>query len=111
MDQEVLTKMLAFSSMLSVFVLAAVQLVKVSVTIPKKLVPLMSVAVGMVVGAVAYPFTDLQLALRLWAGALSGLSATGLFEAAFNKPRSGSGDNAAGSTGSARTGKKPPSAG
>ncbi|WP_438433455.1 holin [Gorillibacterium sp. sgz500922] len=108
MDQELLTRMLAFSSMLSVFVLAAVQLVKVSVTVPKKLIPLMSVVVGMAVGAVAYPFTDLHLALRLWAGALSGLSATGLFEAAFNKPRTGSGDGGGEGTGS---GKEPPSAG
>ncbi|MEO3947493.1 holin [Gorillibacterium sp. CAU 1737] len=92
MDQELLTRMLAFSSMLSVFVLAAVQLVKVTVPIPKRLVPLTGVALGMLIGLVAYPFTDLTLVLRLWAGALSGLSATGLFEAAFNRPRNGEGE-------------------
>jgi len=34
------------------------------------------------------PFTEMGLVLRLWAGGLAGLSATGLFELAFSK-RSG----------------------
>lgn len=100
MDQENLTRMLAFSSMLSVFVMAAVQLVKVSFPLPKKRIPLIGVILGMFIGAVAYPFTDLTLALRLWAGALSGLSATGLFEAAFNRPRNGGGGTGGGNSSS-----------
>ncbi|MNC63461.1 hypothetical protein D3C75_1135830 [compost metagenome] len=45
----------------------------------------MGLAIGLFIGAVSYPFTDMALILRLWAGGLAGLSATGLFELAFNK--------------------------
>lgn len=85
MDNQNLTNVLAFASTLSVFVLSGVQLVKVTVNVPKNILPLIGVGVGMLVGAAAYPFTEMELVLRLWAGALAGLSATGLFELAFNK--------------------------
>ncbi|WP_379131444.1 holin [Paenibacillus sp. sgz500958] len=81
---------LAFASVLAVFVLALVQLVKNSVAIPRNAVPSVGLLIGLLVGAAAYPFTDLGLTLRLWSGALAGLSATGLFELAF-QDRSGSG--------------------
>ncbi|MFC3749845.1 holin [Paenibacillus sp. GCM10012306] len=84
MENQNLSNVLAFASLLSVFVLTGVQLVKVTVKVPKNMVPLIGVIVGMLIGAAAYPFTDMELVLRLWAGALSGLSATGLFELAFN---------------------------
>lgn len=84
-QNEILTNMLAFASVLSVFVLALVQLVKVTVDIPKNWIPFIGLVIGMLVGAAAYPFTDMGLVLRLWAGGLAGLSATGLFELAFNQ--------------------------
>ncbi|MFE4709493.1 MULTISPECIES: holin [unclassified Paenibacillus] len=84
MENQNLTNVLAFASLLSVFVLTGVQLVKVTVKVPKNILPLIGVIVGMLIGAAAYPFTDMELVLRLWAGALAGLSATGLFELAFN---------------------------
>ena len=85
MQNEVLTNVLTFATVLSVFVLALVQLVKKSINIPANVVPLVGLVVGMLVGLAAYPFTDLDLTLRLWAGGLAGLSATGLFELAFSK--------------------------
>ncbi|WP_042199974.1 holin [Paenibacillus camerounensis] len=85
MVNEALNNVLAFASVLAVFVMALVQLVKNSVNLPKQLVPAVGLAVGLIVGAVSYPFTDMPLVLRLWAGGLAGLSATGLFELAFNK--------------------------
>ncbi|BAQ08829.1 predicted protein [Bacillus sp. OxB-1] len=39
-----------------------------------------STIMGIFVGFAASPFTDLDVVLRLWAGGLAGLSATGLFE-------------------------------
>lgn len=84
MNNQNLTDVLAFASLIAVFVLAAVQLVKNTVNLPKNIVPLVGVVIGLVIGLVAYPFTDLVLTLRLWSGALAGLSATGLFELAFN---------------------------
>ncbi|WP_019911245.1 holin [Paenibacillus sp. HW567] len=85
MGNDALNNVLAFASVLAVFVMALVQLVKNSVKIPRNLVPAVGLIIGLFVGAVAYPFTDMNLVLRLWAGGLAGLSATGLFELAFNK--------------------------
>nr|WP_110944975.1 holin [Paenibacillus phocaensis] len=75
-----MNNVMAFASVLAVFVLALVQLVKTTINLPKNIVPLIGVVIGILVGAAASPFTDLDLVLRLWAGGLAGLSATGLFE-------------------------------
>ncbi|MBU5673266.1 holin [Paenibacillus brevis] len=75
-----MNNVLAFASVLAVFVLALVQLVKTTVNLPKNIIPLVGVVIGVMVGAAATPFTELDLSLRLWAGGLAGLSATGLFE-------------------------------
>ncbi|WP_310830368.1 holin [Paenibacillus pedocola] len=83
-----LNDVLAFASVLAVFVLAVVQLLKSNIRMAKKLIPFMGLATGLLIGLAAYPFTDLALTLRLWAGGLAGLSATGLFELAFSN-RSG----------------------
>ncbi|MNR93700.1 Phage holin [compost metagenome] len=83
MDNVNLTAVLAFASVLAVFVLAGVQLVKTTVNIKKNLLPVIGLVIGLVIGALAAPFTDLDITLRLWAGGLAGLSATGLFELAF----------------------------
>lgn len=85
MDNANLTAVLAFASVLAVFVLAGVQFVKTTVNVPKNIVPAIGLVIGLIIGVVAFPFTDLGLVLRLWAGGLAGLSATGLFELAFNK--------------------------
>ncbi|MBY9082396.1 holin [Paenibacillus sp. HN-1] len=85
MDNQKLTDVLAFASVLAVFVLAGVQFIKTTISVPKNIIPLIGVVIGLVIGWAAAPFTDLELVLRLWSGALAGLSATGLFELAFNK--------------------------
>ncbi len=71
---------LAFASVLSAIIVALVQLVKNTVNVPKNLVPLIGLVIGVLIGLAAYPFTDLEMVPRLWAGGLAGLSATGLFE-------------------------------
>ncbi|MEK3757867.1 holin [Paenibacillus sp. FSL P4-0338] len=88
MYNDALNSVLAFASVLAVFVMALVQLVKNRLNLPRNVVPAVGLVIGLLVGAAAYPFTDMNLILRLWAGGLAGLSATGLFELAFNK-RSG----------------------
>lgn len=85
MNNAILTQVLSFASILAVFVMSIVQLVKTTLNINKNLVPLVGILVGLLIGVVAYPFTDMDLVLRLWSGGLAGLSATGLFELAFNK--------------------------
>lgn len=81
---EILDDVMAFASILAVFVLAIVQLVKNSINVPRNAVPIIGLVIGLLIGVVAYPFTELDIVLRLWAGGLAGLSATGLFELVFN---------------------------
>ncbi|WP_151737328.1 holin [Paenibacillus tengchongensis] len=84
MNNELFNHVLAFATTLSVVILALVQLIKNNLNLPRNVIPFIGLGVGLLVGALAYPFTDLNLTLRLWAGGLAGLSATGLFELAFN---------------------------
>ncbi|MEK4761455.1 holin [Viridibacillus sp. FSL E2-0187] len=55
-------------------------LIKRTVTFKKNLIPLTAFAVNIFIGFAAYPFTDSDLVLRLWAGAFAELSAVGIFE-------------------------------
>lgn len=41
---------------------------------------LIALIAGILLGAVAFPFTELGAVERLWAGALAGLGAMGLFD-------------------------------
>lgn len=88
MDNQNLTDVLAFASVIAVFVLAGVQFVKKTVNVPNNLLPAIGLVIGLLIGAAGYKFTELDLVLRLWAGGIAGLSATGLFELAFSN-RSG----------------------
>lgn len=85
MVNQNLNDVLAFASVLAVFVMAVVQLVKNTINLPKNIIPLVGVLIGLLLGLAFYPFTDLQTIERLWGGGLAGLSATGFFELAFNK--------------------------
>lgn len=80
-----MTDVLIFATVLAPIILALVQLVKKTVNIKNNLVSLIAFAVGLFVGVVAAPFTDLDIVLRLWAGGLAGLAATGLFELMDNQ--------------------------
>lgn len=74
-------QVMMFATILCPVVVALVELVKRTVTsAPKNMFPALSFVIGLAIGAVAYPFTEMDLVLRLWAGGLAGLSATGLFE-------------------------------
>jgi hypothetical protein len=81
-------QVLIFATILVPIVTALVELVKRTVKMPRNFVPLLAFVLGFVVAALAYPFTDLAIDLRLWAGAFAGLAATGLFELTMN-PRKG----------------------
>lgn len=73
-------QVLVFATMLLPIITALVEVIKRAFPIPKNLLPVFSLAIGLCIGAAAYPFTDMNLVLRLWAGGLAGLSGTGLFE-------------------------------
>lgn len=80
MENEQMLEVLIFATVLAPIILAVVQLLKKSFVIKNSLISLIALAVGLFIGFAASPFTDLDLVLRLWAGGLAGLSATGLFE-------------------------------
>lgn len=83
---DLLKQVMVFASALSIIVVALLNLVKATVTLPKNLIPVIGLLIGLGAGAAAYIFTDLALAPRLWAGAFAGLSATGLFELVKDNP-------------------------
>lgn len=76
---------LIFATVVLPIVTALIELVKRTINLPKNIVPFIALVIGLVVGAIAYPFSELDLVMRLWSGGLSGLAATGLFELAINK--------------------------
>jgi hypothetical protein len=77
-----------FAAVIIPIATALIQLLKVTVKLPKNLLPVLSVVISILVAILAYPFTDLDLTMRVWSGLFAGLSATGFFELALN-PREG----------------------
>lgn len=77
---EIFNNVLAFAGVIAVIVTVLVQVTKNAINIPKTIVPLVGIVIGLIVGAIAYPFTDLDLTSRLWSGLFAGFSATGLYE-------------------------------
>ncbi len=69
-----------FATVLFPIVSALVELVKKTFKLPKNIIPSISLLIGMIIGTIAYPFTEMDVILRLWAGGIAGLAGTGLFE-------------------------------
>lgn len=76
---EILTMATAIATVTN----GVVQAIKKTERINKKYMPLAAILVGLVLGALAV-FMDIGLVERLWAGGISGLAATGLFELGKN---------------------------
>ncbi|NGP46895.1 holin [Bacillaceae bacterium SIJ1] len=70
----------AYASFIAIVTTLAVQAIKKTVSVPKNYVPSLSLIVGLVLAVLSFPFTDLDLSVRLWVGAIAGLAGTGLFE-------------------------------
>lgn len=73
-------QILIFATVIAPVITAFFQLIKRVLPIRKNLIPLAALIIGLGIGALAIPFTDLELVYRLWAGAFGGLGAVGLFE-------------------------------
>ena len=82
-----MAEVLMFGTILAPIITAVLQALKTSIALPKNIIPLLALVIGLVIGFLANPFTDLSTELRLWAGGLAGLSSVGLFE--LVNPRSG----------------------
>ncbi|UOQ93425.1 holin [Halobacillus shinanisalinarum] len=73
-------QVMIFATVLIPVVSGLMELFKKAVNMPKNIVPVVSLVIGLAIGAAAYPFTEMELVLRLWAGGFAGLAGTGLFE-------------------------------
>lgn len=62
-----------------------IEVFKQAFNLKKNFIPLIGVVVGLAIGFMAAPISDVDLYLRLWAGALAGLSASGLYELTSNR--------------------------
>lgn len=71
---------LIFAAILTPVITALVEMVKKAANIPINFVSVMALVIGLGIGFVAEPFTDLDVINRLWAGGLAGLASVGLFE-------------------------------
>ncbi|MGG0283864.1 holin [Peribacillus butanolivorans] len=80
MDNEIMQHVLIFTTILAPIVAAVVQVVKQAVNLPNNALPILSLVIGLGVGSVAFPFTDMDIVIRLRAGAFAGLAGTGLYE-------------------------------
>ena len=80
MTPDLFAQLMIFSGILAPVVLAITEAVKRIGKVPTKYLPLVALGLGILIGFAAEPFTDLSMVVRLWAGGISGLAATGLFE-------------------------------
>lgn len=62
-----------------------IEVFKQAFNLKKNFIPLIGVVVGLAIGFMAAPISDVDLYLRLWAGALAGLSSSGLYELTSNR--------------------------
>ncbi|WP_372508852.1 holin [Pseudalkalibacillus decolorationis] len=80
-------QVLLFASLMAPIVTGVTEVVKRTFKVPKRYVSLVSLLMGIGIGLLAYPLTELEWVLRIWSGVISGLAATGLYE--FGKYRVG----------------------
>lgn len=78
---SMMEQVLVFATILIPIVTALTELVKRTVNLKVNYIPAVSFIFGLLVGFAGKIFTELPLDARLWAGAIAGLSAVGLYEA------------------------------
>lgn len=75
-----MAEVLIYTSVLTPIVIALIEVIKKAANMKDNFIPLLSLFVGLLIGFLGQNFTELDLINSLWAGALAGLSAVGLFE-------------------------------
>lgn len=78
-----MVEILAMATVIAPVTGGVVQVIKKATNVNKRYLPAVATVVGVLLGAAA-TFLDADLYLRLWAGGISGLAATGLFELGKN---------------------------
>jgi hypothetical protein len=85
MENDLMFAILTLATVIVPIATALTELVKRTVKVKNNYIPVITFALGLMVGVFMQPFTDLDLISRLWAGGLAGLAGTGLYEIAFSK--------------------------
>lgn len=75
-----MNEVLLFATVLAPIVVGLVEVAKRTFKLGTQYAPITALLLGIIAGGLADVFTDLGLAERLWAGALSGLASMGLFD-------------------------------
>lgn len=77
-------QIIAFAGIISVITIALTEVIKRTKAIPKNIIPIISIFIGVVVGGltafIPEIVSELSVAGRLLAGLISGLMATGIWE-------------------------------
>lgn len=85
METLAMTSVLTFATLIAIFVTLALETFKklmegFNKPVHPSLLPAVAFLIGVAMGAIAYPFTDMELVLRLWAGGVAGWMASGLYD-------------------------------
>lgn len=78
-----MTEILMMATIIAPVTAGVVEAIKKATGINKRYLPILAAVIGLIIGAAAY-FLDAETGLRIWAGGISGLAATGLFELSKN---------------------------
>lgn len=78
-----MVEILTMATIIAPVTSALVHAIKISNKVNNRYLPLTAVVVGIGLGASA-TFLETELIIRIWAGGMSGLAATGLFEISKN---------------------------
>lgn len=79
-----MTEILAMATVIAPVTSGVVQAIKKGTQINDNLLPISAILVGIILGILATFFIDVGTVERVWAGGISGLAATGLFELGKN---------------------------
>jgi len=79
-----MTEILAMATVITPIVSGVVEAVKRATSVNDNLLPIVAILIGVILGTLATFVVDIDIASRIWAGGISGLAATGLFELGKN---------------------------
>lgn len=80
-------EILILATLIAPIVTGVVQALKTGFNIKKNLLTFVAVIVGMLLGFLSYPFSDVDTMSRVWSGVMAGLASVGLFELGSKRQR------------------------
>ncbi|WP_031423032.1 holin [Exiguobacterium sp. NG55] len=73
-------ELLLLVTLISPVIIGLNEVAKQAVRIPKRMIPVVAIFIGILVGIASAPFTTVDVFIRIWAGAIAGLTSVGLYE-------------------------------